>query len=275
MANEVPAVSAAIRILERIAAESPRAVSPGRLASELEMNRSTCYNILSTLQRAGWADNMGSRSGWVLGPALLALTGVSDQSVTGVVQEEIEELSRRLGYVVFAAQQDGSGGYTVIAVSDPRRGVRVTVDVGDRFPFSAPALMQAFYAHRPFEEFAAMARSRVVEKFTEHTRVQFDELDRIFGEVRKRGYSTSILEYDLAQGAAASTVFDRGGSPSLALGTLAFSSDLTEGNVDQVGRMIRATAERVTARTGGLFPVLAAETGPEIDVDAATGAASS
>jgi coenzyme F420-dependent glucose-6-phosphate dehydrogenase len=255
VSNEVPAVSAAIRILERIAAESPRAVSPGVLASELGLNRSTCYNILATLQRAGWANNMGSRSGWTLGPGLLALTGLSQESINAVVQEEIDDLSRRLGYVVFAAQQDGSGGYTVVAVSDPRRGVRVTVDVGDRFPFSAPALMQALYAHRPFEDFLAMARSRLVEKFTDYTIVDLDELRTVFAGVRDRGYSTSVRQFNLAQGAAAAPVFDRLGQPSIALGSLAFSSDLDEGNVHQVGRLIKAAADRITSRTGGVVPV--------------------
>jgi coenzyme F420-dependent glucose-6-phosphate dehydrogenase len=254
VSNEVPAVSAAVRILERIAAESPRPVSPGVLASELGLNRSTCYNILATLHKAGWTTNLGTRSGWTLGPGLLALTGLSEESVTAVVQEEIEDLSHRLGYVVFAAQQDGSGGYTVIAVSDPRRGVRVIVDVGDRFPFSAPALMQAFYAFRPWRELLDMARSRVVEKFTEHTVTDLDGLEKVFATVREQGYSTSIRQFNLAQGAAAAPVFDRDGRPTLALGTLAFSSDLDEVNVHQVGRMIRDSAVRITGRTGGIVP---------------------
>jgi coenzyme F420-dependent glucose-6-phosphate dehydrogenase len=240
VSNEVPAVSAAVRILERIAAESPRPVSPGVLASELGLNRTT---------------NLGTRSGWTLGPGLLALTGLSEESVTAVVQEEIEDLSHRLGYVVFAAQQDGSGGYTVIAVSDPRRGVRVIVDVGDRFPFSAPALMQAFYAFRPWRELLDMARSRVVEKFTEHTVTDLDGLEKVFATVREQGYSTSIRQFNLAQGAAAAPVFDRDGRPTLALGTLAFSSDLDDVNVHQVGRMIRDSAVRITGRTGGIVPV--------------------
>jgi coenzyme F420-dependent glucose-6-phosphate dehydrogenase len=248
-------VSAAIRILERIAAASPRPVSPGVLASELGLNRSTCYNILATLHQAGWTNNLGTRSGWTLGPGLLALTGLSAESRTAVVEEEIEELSHRLGYVVFAAQQDGSGGYTVISVCDPRRGVRVIVDVGDRFPFSAPALMQAFYAFRPWRDFVDMARSRVVERFTEHTVTDADELRKLFADVRERGFSTSIRQFNLAQGAAAAAVFDRDGLPTLALGTLAFSSDLDEVNVMQVGRLIRECAVRITERTGGVVPV--------------------
>lgn len=254
MSIEVPAVSAAIRIIERIAAESPRPVSPGVLASELGLNRSTCYNILATLHQAGWTNNLGTRSGWTLGPGLLALTGLSEESRTAVVQDEIEGLSQRLGYVVFAAQQDGSGGYTVISVSDPRRGVRVIVDVGDRFPFSAPALMQSFYAFRPWRDFLEMARSRVVEKFTDLTVTDADQLQKLFAEVRERGFSTSVRQYNLAQGAAGSPVFDRDGLPTIVLGTLAFSSDLDEVNVVHAGRLIRECAVRITERTGGVVP---------------------
>jgi IclR family acetate operon transcriptional repressor len=260
VSNEVPAVNAAIRILERLAAELPRAVSPTVLVNELGLNRSTCYNILATLQRAGWVNKLDSRGGWTLGPGLLALTGVSDDSITAVVQEEIDDLSRRLGYVVFAVTQDGSGGYTVIAVSDPRRGVRITVDVGDRFPFSAPAIMQAMYAHRPFADFLATARGRAVEKFTEHTVVGLDALATVFSDVRRRGFSTSIRQFNLAQSGAAAPVFDRTGKPHLAVVTLAFSSELDESNIAAVGRLISTTAGRITDRTGGTYS-------PDVEID--------
>lgn len=254
MSNEVPAVSAAVRILERIAVDSPKAVSPTALVNELGLNRSTCYNILATLQRAGWVNKLDSRGGWTLGPGLLSLTGVSDESIITVVQDEIDALSRRLGYVVFAAKQDGSGGYTVIAVSDPRRGVRVIVDVGDRFPFSAPALMQAVYAYRPFEEFVAAARGRALDKFTEHTVTDHASLADVFASVRRRGFSTSVRQFNLAQSAAAAPVFDSSGRPSVSVGTLAFSTELDDSNIEPVGNLIASTAARITERTGGMGP---------------------
>ena len=259
MSNEVPAVNAAIRILERLAAELPRAVSPTVLVHDLRLNRSTCYNILTTLQRAGWVNKLDTRGGWTLGPGLLSLTGISDDSVITVVREEIDVLSRRLGHVVFAARPDGSGGYVVVAVSDPRRGVRVVVGVGDRFPISAPALMQAMYAHRPFTEFLEAIRGRTVERFTDHTVVDVDGLRRIFADVRERGYSTSIRQFNLAQSAAAAPVFDRLGRPHLALGVLAFSSELDDTNIDPVGQTIHAAAARITARTGGHPPSAAVD----------------
>lgn len=257
MSTEVPAVHSAIRILEYLAKENPSPVASNTLVSELGLNRSTCYSILATLQRAGWVLKRDTRGGWTLGPSLLALTGVGDEAVQAVIDEEISELSRELGFVVFAAQQDGSGGYTVIAQSNPGRGVRVVVDVGDRFPFSAPALMHANYAWRPFSEFEAAAGRHTVEKFTDTTVVDLDALAAVFEEVRTRGFSASIRQFNLAQGGVAAPVFDRAGIPRLLIATLAFSSQIDESNVASIGVLVRDTAARITERTGGTAPASA------------------
>lgn len=254
MANEVPAVATAIRLIERIAADAPHAVSAGVLATELDLNRSTCYNILATLQGAGWLNNLGSRSGWTLGPGLSAIARPADDVAHLVAKEEVEVLCRRLGYVVFVAEEDGSGSYSVVAVGDPGRGVRVTVDVGDRFPFSAPGLMQAFWAYRPFEDFVDLARGRLVERFTEHTTADLDGVAEVFEQVRERGYGSSIRQFNLAHSGASSTVFGPDGQPRLALMTITFSSELDLDNLDRVGQAMRECAERITARIGGAVP---------------------
>ena len=115
MANNVPAVASSVRVIERLAADWPEPVSPRVLVDELGLNRSTCYNILATLQSVGWVRSLGDRAGWTLGPKLLTLTGVTDDMALGIVREELDRLTRRLGFVVFVAEPDGSGGYVAIA----------------------------------------------------------------------------------------------------------------------------------------------------------------
>ncbi|AKE01156.1 hypothetical protein XU06_29855 (plasmid) [Rhodococcus erythropolis] len=254
MANEVPAVSAAVRLIERIAAQAPQPVSAGMLASELDLNRSTCYNILATLQEAGWVNNVGNRSGWTLGPGLSNLVGPGDEAIRTAVQEEIDQLCRRVGYVVFAAQEDGSGGYTVVAVGDPGRGIRITVNIGDRFPFSTPGLMYAFWPYRPWDEFVTVAQRRGVERFTEFTTVDLDQVADLFVRVRERGYGASVRQFNTAQSGASAAVFGPDGRPKLALVTLTFSSELDWDNLDNVGAMIRDSAARITVRIGGTAP---------------------
>jgi DNA-binding IclR family transcriptional regulator len=255
MAANVPAVASAIRILEKLAAEWPRSVSPGVLVDELGLNRSTCYNILATLQRAGWAASPTERGGWTLGPRLLTLTGVSQELVTSVVQEELDELSRTLGFVAFAAERDGSGGYTVIARGERASGIRVTVGVGDRFPFPAPALHHAFAAWLPADELERLMKRHGLTQFTRYTVTAPDELARRLADVRRTGYSHSVRELDLSQAAAAATVFDNKGKAVMAICVLAFSSELDETRVEDVGQLVRTTADRITKRIGGSPPV--------------------
>lgn len=58
MASDVPAVASSVRILERLAAEWPNAVAPRDLINELGLNRSTCCNILATLQRLAYSTSL-------------------------------------------------------------------------------------------------------------------------------------------------------------------------------------------------------------------------
>ena len=254
MANNVPAVASSVRVIERLAAEWPEPVSPRVLVDELGLNRSTCYNILATLQSVGWVRSLDDRAGWTLGPKLLTLTGVTDDIALGIVREEIERLTRRLGFVVFVAEPDGSGGYVAIARAEQRRGVRVTVGVGEYFQFSAPALMYAFHAWQDPETFEQAEKRIGIKAFTSNTLTDRDAVRGELKRTRERGYSISLQQYDLAQSGAAAPIFDHHGKVSRVLCSLAFSSELNKDNVERTGQMLAECGMRITERIGGRAP---------------------
>ncbi|HEY3685266.1 MAG TPA: IclR family transcriptional regulator [Streptosporangiaceae bacterium] len=254
MASDVPAVTNAVRILERISREWPDAVASGALIDDLGLNRSTCYNILGTLQRAGWVASRGDRTGWSLGPRLLALTGMSTEMVVDVVRQELDDLSQRLGFIAFAVQRHGAAEYAVLAKAEPAQGIRITASVGDTFPFSAPAIMRAFFAWSDPAEVARQVDRHGVRKFTPETITGAKALRAELDATRKRGYGVSVREYDLGQSGVSAPVFDTHGQVSLVLCSLAFSSELNERNVEKAGALIRDCGLRITARTGGVAP---------------------
>lgn len=251
--TEVPAVTSAVRILEYLAKEWPRPVSPGILIEELELNRSTCYNILGTLEKLGWAKGRSASPGWTLGPRLLVITGVTDRIRERIVQGEIDSLSERLGYIVFAVEAERAG-YRVTAIAERVTGVRVSVGIGDTFPFSAPAIMQAFYAWTDPARVEALARQWGLRQFTEYSVTDLPGLRAALEEVRRCGYSKSLQQYNLDQGGVAAPVFDSKGRVCQVICSLAFSSQLNAATVEAAGNKIRACAEAITNGTGGELP---------------------
>lgn len=247
-------MSAAVRILERLAQAWPDAVAPGTLVSELKLNRSTCYNIVGTLQQAGWVVAREGRPGWTLGPRLLTITGVPDKVRLEVAQEEIEALSAELGFVVFVAVRQPGAGHHVLAVAERGTGVRVTVSVGDTFPFSAPALMQACMAWMDPAEAGQILAAEPVIAFTGRTITDRRGLDAALTRVRTVGYAESVQQYNMAQSGVAAPVFDSRGAVRYVVCSLAFSTELDETNVAAAGNAIRRCAEAITLRTGGVLP---------------------
>jgi DNA-binding IclR family transcriptional regulator len=254
MTSDVPAVVSAIRLLERIAQDWPDPVPSGVLIDELGLNRSTCYNILGTLQRIGWTTSKNDRSGWLLGPRLLAMTKLSDDWLGEIVQQELDALSHRIGFIVFAVQRHGVGEYSVFARGDRGKGVRITVGKGDTFAFSAPAIMRVFHAWSDPAEVDRLIDQHGLTAFTPETVVGRGTLREVLKATRKRGYSISVREYDLGQSGVAAPVFDDQGRVTMAIVSLAFSSELNESNIDTYGEQIRECGLNITIRSGGAEP---------------------
>ncbi|ODU06884.1 MAG: hypothetical protein ABS81_03585 [Pseudonocardia sp. SCN 72-86] len=163
---DVPAVDTAVRLTERISREWPNAITAGVLVEELGLNRSTCYSILRTLERAGWAATRGDGRGWWPGPRLLGLADDRREDATAaLVLPELDELSRTFGQLAFAARRDGDG-WTVLARSLPPRGARLTVDVGDTVAAS-PALVDVDLAWSAPQDGAEAARRTRTRGFSE------------------------------------------------------------------------------------------------------------
>jgi IclR family acetate operon transcriptional repressor len=171
-----------------------------------------------------------------------------------VAQEEIEALSAELKFVVFLAARQPGAGHHVLAVAERSSGVRVTVSVGDTFPFSAPALMHASLAWTAPAEADRILDGEQVIAFTGKTVTGREGLHKAFAKVRSVGYAESVQQYNMAQSGVAAPVFDSRGAVRYAVCSLAFSSEIDDSNVAAAGAAIRRCAEAITLRTGGTLP---------------------
>jgi IclR family acetate operon transcriptional repressor len=247
MANSVVT---ATRILERLATTWPKGVAIASLINELAIRRSTCFSIMSTLSDEGWAVRINRQAGWTLGPKVFEIVGLHSNEPFEEIQRDLAELAEDLGLTVFIAQQARSGEYVVIARADLARGVRITVEVGDRFPMVAPALMACFEVDSDPEEVASRLRAHPDPIVADPTLRTAAGVEQLLAEIRTRGFASSVQRYDYAQSGIAAPIYGARNTVVYSLCALGLSTVLNDENATSVGRRIKMTADLISGRLG-------------------------
>ncbi len=142
----VPAITRAVAILDVLADKDGVPVSISDLARTLSRPKSSTANLCATLEATGLV--MRRESGYVLGRKLAELGGRYLSNVDEIA--EFYQLCRRSPLLrretVRAAVLDGLD-VLYLARYDGVRPLRLTANIGDRFPASCTATGKALMAH--------------------------------------------------------------------------------------------------------------------------------
>ena len=177
---------------------------------------------------------------------------LSEDWMTEIVQQELDALSQQIRFIAFAVQPQGKGAYSVLAKGDRGQGVRITVGIGDTFPFSAPAIMRAFHAWSDPAEVDRLVAQFGLEEFTADDGHRPRHAARGPGP-HPRGRATPRASGSTTSASPASRhrCSTRRAACRMVVCSLAFASELNESNVDHYGELIRECGLRITERTGG------------------------
>ena len=251
----VPAVQHAIDIMRFIRGTGNEPVKMMVLSRALGLNPSTCYNILKTLQQAGWLGYNATTKCYELGYELAELSALV--SGTGQLQqfalEQAQEIAGSIGMTCLVAELRENVGFVVVGKGESTRRVRVTVSVGECFPANAPVFVKAYYAWCQEAAFDAMvaryglpARSRAA--------VSAESLKQEIAAVRLRGYATSVGELFPEHNEVASAIIDLSGRVAYLLVVTGFSSQLTARTLAPIGHRLHAVTRKIMQTAGGEYP---------------------
>lgn len=227
----MPAVSTALKILDYLAHNVSEA-GVSEIARALEINKSTCFNILATLQANQVVTKHPRYAVYCLGPKLIELGTVSRRSMAqgSQLHEHITNLAHDLGLTCLIGQvlADGSGIVIIDRVVPYRSEVSV-LPVGHVVPMSGPAMGRAVLASRDDPDDLEFARSLGMLPSGDES-VFIDQLDAI----RRAGYATSIGEYDPRVNAVAA-VANRRPSAEVVLCVIGLQQHLPKSALSMVG----------------------------------------
>lgn len=248
----VPALDHAIALLRFLKERNYRPWGVSELSRSLRLNKSTCFNILRTLEGAGFlACDQGTKK-YSLGTALIELGGaVAAASTSAVVAKPFlldlfEDV--RLTCLLGRRFQDKVVIIDKVEVLDD---VRVTVPLGQVVPLGTGAMGKSFLLGMREVEAVRVLRQQVSRGGRGRRAPTLARIRRELREARRRGFVESFGEVQAGINSVAAPVFDHEGHVSLAVGALGLSTTLPPRVLARCGRKVKEVAGLISRALGG------------------------
>lgn len=162
----IPSLSSAVRILQYLSQAKHANANLTQISRDLELNRSTTYRILTTLQKAAILEYDDNTHSYRLGPALAVLgaRAISLNEFLHRAQTLIHRIAEETGNTTVLVQPVSSDKVAYVLKADPETDVHIGVRIGQTFPIAAGSYGKVFLAYMEKEQ-----RERVLKKFSEPT----------------------------------------------------------------------------------------------------------
>lgn len=251
----VPALEHAIRLLRFLKDRNHRPWGVSELSRALQVNKSTCFTILRTLQRYRFVAYDVATKKYTLGTALIELGGAVAAAASGAVVAKpfladlFEEL--RLTSLLGRRVEDK---VVIIDKAEVLDDLRVTVPLGQVLPLATGAMGRSLLSRMPASEVERILRAEAVLDRRGRKGAVLERVRRELEEVRRRGYAESLGEIQAGINSVAAPIFDHQGHAVLTIGVICLGSALPSRSLPRCGRKVRDVASLISRAIGGIEP---------------------
>ncbi len=252
--TQVQSLSRALGLLEHLAA-AERGISLTDLAKRARLAPSTTHRLLATLDQHGFAELDTERGLWFVGVRTFVVGNafLTHRDFIASARPFMRRLMEESGESVnLGILDDGE----VVFLSQVECGemMRIFVRLGGRVPAHASGVGKALLAALSEADVNDILEQRGLQRFTDNTLDARAILREDLASVRGRGYAYDDEEHAVGLRCVASTLHDELGAPLAAISLSGPRARITDRRVDVLGRLVRDTADRITAALGGRLP---------------------
>ena len=248
----VPAVERALVIMTYLAEEGSAPATATQIARALDINASTCFNILKTLQAGRFVGFDPRTKTYELGLAVSELASAVDTGgqIQRLAKRHVIDLARRLSMTSFLFKWTDDEDFVVVDKVDSRNRLRLTASLGERFPPGQAICSKTFFAWWPSEDLdAAIDRYELLP--AKRSMAGIRRYRRELQTVRQRGFAVSIGEAHRANNAVGAPIFGDGGDVAYLVVVAGFSSELTPAVIKTIAPQVLETATAITEAIAG------------------------
>jgi len=247
--KRVGALSAGLSIV-RYLVSNAEPVGVTRIAKDLSLNSSTCFNLLKTLvhERLVNFEDTTKTYSIGLGVVQLAKGTLDSASYVRLLRPHLHELSIRHRVTTTLWQCIPEERVVLVDLVEAESTIRVRMNIGQRLPMYIAALGRCMAAFCGLDD--PSLRSRISSlrwdegpSFKEYlTEVEF---------VRANGYAVDNGRYVRGITTVSSPILDESGGPIMAMSAVGISAQFTESSIRTLGEDLRGRCEEATQSISG------------------------
>lgn len=235
-----------------IVADSNEAMTLSGICRETDLSLATAHRYLATLEATGYVSRHAITGRYRLGSRALRLgaTALSQLELRSVASSALNDLMRATNETIHLSVLDGMEIVYIDKV-DSMQVVRMWSAVGSRLPAHCSAAGKAQLAHLS-ESALSNRMSASLERLTLRTITTWPDLMRELQTIRRHGYAVDDRENRVDIRCVAAPVFDHVGQVAGAVSLSAPVTRLPASKAPALGRLVAATAGRISADLGAL-----------------------
>jgi IclR family transcriptional regulator, acetate operon repressor len=223
------------------------------IATEAGFDKATSRRLLIELAKYGFVEQNLENRNYRLGSAFLHFARIREATLplTSIVQPILNELAASTGETTHASVLSGHILAT-IAVAEPQRATRASVDLSEPLPLYATASGLACLAFGPDILFEKYLKQVQFKRIAERTLTSKKALKEKVSETFERGFSRADRSFEGDIIGTAAPIFDQSGAAFGAIAIAAVASRFDAATERSIVRKVLEAALTVSHATGGI-----------------------
>ncbi len=250
MIEVVQSVDRALSILE-VLSDYKEGLGITDISNKIHIHKSTVHRILATLIYKGYVIQDQKTNKYMITLKLFELGNkkVKDMNLLAVSKPYTEELMKKVNEVVHLVVRENNEIVYVDKV-EADNTIRMASTIGRRSPLYSTSVGKAILAQLSDEEVEKIWNSSKIEKLTEFTITDLEEMKKELNIIRKKGYAVDNEENEIGVRCIGAPVFNIFGEIEGAISISAPTFRVTEEKVGEFAEQVVKYANIISRELG-------------------------
>jgi IclR family KDG regulon transcriptional repressor len=258
--SEVPALEAAIRILQYLSRYKNRERTLSQIAKNLSLNKSSCHRILKLLTSYRFVSYNEKSKEYNLGSYLIVLGSRASEFIDylNLAKPHLKwvcEQTRQTSVLLEPISHDRLMYVAKEELDLPDVPIHITVKLGQHFPLTSASFGKCFLAYMEEDQADEIIRKVNFKKFTDKSITDFEKFKESLKEVREKGYAVSYEEHTPGVYGVAAPIFDFYGKIHMVIACIGLASQMHESHISFCGEKLKEAAGKIMEIFGGKEPM--------------------